>query len=130
MVYKVPIFRIDMMGYKVKSIDELSFHHLLVPKQFGGPESFWNGALLNRPTSHDYLHIIEKFEPDMFYAITKEINEEKIAKKLRLENLRRIREVLLEFEQEYRYKHTDHGKLIVRDEFIEGRADLDRINKM
>lgn len=125
LVYKIHILRYDMMGYTIDSIEDLSYHHLLVPKRFGGPESFWNGAILNRTTAHDYLHMIEKIEPDMFYAITKELNEEKKAKAIRLENLKRIREVLLEFESVYRYRHTEHGKIIIRDEFIEKRIDLE-----
>lgn len=129
-VYKIHILGYDMMGYTVEDIEDLSYHHLLVPKRYGGPEAFWNGAVLNRLTSHDYLHLIEKFEPDMFYAITKELNEERKAKAIKLENLKRIREILLQFEQEHRYEHTEHGKLIVREDFIDKRVNLDEIKRI
>ena len=75
----------DFMGYKFNDEKELSFHHLIVPKRlcqikgYGDGYYQWNGAILVQNTAHNYLHIIERYDREMFEAITKQmIKENKI----------------------------------------------------
>lgn len=122
--YKIEELGYDMMGYIIEDISEISFHHLLVPRIYGGPISRWNGALLCRNTAHNYLHLIEHTEPDIFYGITKELCEEKDALTIRLENLRRIREYLLEFESRHERIVSEHGKTLTKREYKDRRIPL------
>ena len=71
--FKIMKLGYDFMGYKVNRTKDLSFHHLIIPnresKSYGLGEGYlyWNGAILRQNTSHDYLHISEKIDPDIFY---------------------------------------------------------------
>ena len=54
---------VDFMGYEVSNKGDLSFHHLILPrklcKRIGVPNDgylFWNGAILVKEVSHEYLH--------------------------------------------------------------------------
>lgn len=122
--YKLQELGYDMMGYTFDSIEELSFHHLHVSKRYGGPYSLWNGSLLVRLTAHDYLHTIEKVDLDMFYAITREIGAEKEARRIQIENLKRIRDVLTSFEREHASDRRDDGKMLIKKEYIDKRIKL------
>ena len=90
----------DFMGYNIHNVEKLSFHHLIVPKRdckaqgLGDGYYKWNGAILVQETSHDYLHIIERIDRDMFLEITKLMIEQNKNEKLDLESLKRIREIL------------------------------------
>lgn len=123
-IYNVEDFGFDMMGYTFESLKDLSYHHLLVPKFYGGPMSVWNGALLNRSTSHDYLHAIEKVDPETFYKITYELTEEMMLREIRIANLVRIRELLLEFENNHGNDRILGGKRLIRREFLTKRIPL------
>ena len=74
--YALMKLKFDFMGYVFQRPEQLSFHHLIVPhrlcKSKGLGEGYleWNGAILRQNTAHDYLHVIEKYDPDMFNAIT------------------------------------------------------------
>ena len=86
---------------------------------------FWNGAILNQSTSHEYLHIIEYYNPDMFYAITSEMIDENVLRRIEISNLKHIRDILLQFEREYCSETNKKGKYIIRPEYIERRIKLD-----
>ena len=68
-IYKLEVLHYDFMGYPFKSINNLNYHHLLIPKRKGGSETIENGAALNMYTSHPYLHIIECYDNDRFIYI-------------------------------------------------------------
>ena len=80
--YKLMKLGYDFMGYDITNKNNLSFHHLIVPhrncKAMGLGEGYLerNGAILNQNTSHDYLHLIEAKDYDMFLAITNELIDE------------------------------------------------------
>ena len=105
--FKIMKIGIDFMGYKVDRKESLSFHHLVIPhrncKLFSLEEGYlyWNGAILRRDTSHDYLHIIEKIDYDIFLAITSEMIDENVKGYLDIENLRYISDCLKTFEREH-----------------------------
>lgn len=92
------------MGYYICKKSILTYHHLIIPNCMGGPKTYWNGCVLIRDTSHDYLHEIEKNDYERFLLITSEMIDEKIKGKLDIENLRQIRDILLSYEQEHEVK--------------------------
>ena len=95
--YELKKLGYDFMGYTFNNRNELSFHHLIVPKRdckkkgLGEGYLKWNGAILNQNTSHPYLHTIERFDRELFLEITKEMVEENLRGEINIENLKRIR---------------------------------------
>ena len=108
---------IDFMGYKFDK-SNASFHHLIIPKRFNGPLTIENGAVLNGFTSHPYLHIIESKDLEIFNLITSEMIDQNIKRKIDVENLRNINQLLSYFEREYINERTNKGKLLIKDEFL------------
>ena len=43
-IYNLEALHYDFMGYPFKSINNLNYHHLLIPKRKGGSETIENGA--------------------------------------------------------------------------------------
>ena len=115
------IRRFDMMGYTFKRTKELSYHHLIIPKRDNGPITIENGAILVRDTSHDYLHRIEKVDREVFLLITNQIIEEKQKGRLDVENLKRIKDLLLYFERNYSGARLSNGKQLIKSEYITRR---------
>ena len=103
--FKIMKLGYDFMGYKVDRKNSLSFHHLIIPRRhckdynLGDGYYEWNGAILVRNTSHDYLHLIEAKDYDIFLKITSEMIDQNIKGRLDIENLRRINELLKQFEK-------------------------------
>lgn len=117
----------DFMGYDIKRKESLSFHHLIVPhrhcKQQGLGEGYliWNGAILVQDTSHDYLHIIETIDYDVFCALTSEMIDMNIKGYLDKDNLRYIKDALLYFEREHDHDRNKKGKLLIKREYTHNR---------
>lgn len=111
----------DFMGYRLKRRESLSFHHLIIPNREGGPYARWNGAILNQDTSHDYLHVIERVEPEIFYLITSEMIDMNIKGYLDMENLQQIKILLEQFELEHRNDVSKKGKRLIKREYIADR---------
>ena len=120
MIQKFELTDRDFMGYRFNK-NNASYHHLIIPKRLNGPETVENGAILNSKTSHPYLHIIEQLDQDAFYFITSEMIDMNVKGYLDLDNLRRIDDVLCEFEDKHKYDTTKKGKRLIRDTFISGR---------
>lgn len=120
----------DMMGYTFKRKGDLSYHHLIIPKRCGGKETFDNGAILKQKTSHNYLHAIEKIDPEIFYAITSELIDENILRRIEYDNLKRIHDMLLYFEREHDRDTFKNGHYVIKPEYITTRIPiLDRDRK-
>ena len=121
--YALLRLKMDFMGYQFETVDDLAFHHLIIPRKDserilrtkGYHE--WNGAFLVRYTSHEYLHLIEKYDYKMFLAITSEIIDQKNKGYISFENIRIINEILNEFECNYKDKRHANGKLIIRESY-------------
>ena len=117
----------DFAGFHFNRVNELSFHHLIVPHRdsmsFGIGEGYvyWNGAILVQNTSHDYLHLIEQFNRPMFLAITDELIKENKQGYVGIDNIRRIHSVMEEFESRYGNVKSKKGKLLVKREYIKNR---------
>lgn len=120
----------DFMGYNFIKTGQLSFHHLIVPhrdcKSYGLGEgyAFWNGAILVQSTAHDYLHVIERIDPDIFAYITSEMVDENAMRQIRIENLKRIREALLSFEAEHCSDRTKSGAHVIKPIYVRDRTKL------
>lgn len=128
--FKIKKLGYDFMGYKVDKKIDLSFHHLIIPhrdcKKYGIGEGYlyWNGAILNQETAHDYLHIIERIDYEIFSRITSEMIDENIKRNLDIENLRNIRDLLIYFEKEHDTDKTKKGDYLIKRKYIESRIKL------
>lgn len=128
--YRIRKLGYDFMGYTFNRAEDLSFHHLIVPKRdcrdrgLGDGYLYWNGAILNQETSHDYLHTIERVDRKLFLLITQEMIEQNEKGYLDLENLRRIRKILLYFEDEHKNDRNKQGKLLIKRQYIDKRIKL------
>jgi len=129
-LYNIKKLKYDFMGYTFNNLQELSFHHLVVPKRdcrkegLGNGFLIWNGAILKQDTSHDYLHLIERINRELFLRITKYMIEENRNEKIDIDNLKRIREVLLLFEDMYSKETDRNGKKLIKSAYKTDRIDL------
>lgn len=124
-IYNIKQF--DFMGYDIKRKESLSFHHLIVAKRnchkerIGNGYYIWNGAILVQDTSHNYLHLIEHYDYEIFYRITSEMIDQNVKGRLDIENLRQIKDLLLYFEQEYEHEKSKKNKLLIKRDYLENR---------
>ena len=114
----------DMMGYTFKRKGDLSYHHLIIPRRKGGKETFENGDILRQNTSHDYLHAIERLDPEIFYAITSELIDENVLRQIEYNNLKRIHDMLLYFEKEHCGDRTKKGHPVIKPEYVYARIPI------
>ena len=119
--YALNKLKYDFMGFYFTRPDQLSYHHLIIPRRLGGQATIENGAILRQNTSHDYLHTIERYDLDMFYAITSEMIDENIKGYLDIENIKAIDDILNNFEREYCGTRTKKGHLLIKPEYVEQR---------
>lgn len=113
----------DFMGFRFRRQDELSFHHLIIPrKDCDRVEAKgyvkWNGAILVQDSSHEYLHTIEQYDRDRFEYITQRMKEMNINGSLDEENLLRIELALRGFEIEYKDYENKKGKRLIKDNYF------------
>lgn len=129
-IYNIKKLKYDFMGYTFQKPEELSFHHLIVPhrdcKKQGLGEGYeiWNGAILKQETSHEYLHIIELYDRELFLRITKYMIQENRNMKIDTDNLKRIRELLLYFEAEHSNDTNKKGKKLIKRSYLTDRIPL------
>ena len=129
--FKLKKLGYDFMGFSFKSKEQLSFHHLIASRQdckeLHIPSEGYlqgNGEILRQDTSHDYLHILEQYDPEIFYLITSELIDENIKRKLTLDSLRRIRTLLEYFEKEHCSTRTKKGNLLIKESYVRDRIRL------
>lgn len=129
-IYNIKKLGYDFMGYTFRRTEELSFHHLIVPKKdckkqgLGEGYLWWNGAILNQDSSHDYLHFIERTDREIFLLITNLMVEENQNMKLDIETLKKIRDLLLYFEKEHKDDRGSKNKVLLQERFITNRIKL------
>ena len=123
-IYKIKELGHDFAGYKLQKGDIYTYHHNIIAKRNGGPETIWNGAILCGKTIHPYLHWIEQYDPEIFYLITSELIDENIKRKLTLDSLRRIRTLLEYFEKEHCSTRTKKGNLLIKESYVRDRIRL------
>lgn len=129
-IYNIKKLGYDFMGYTFRRTEELSFHHLIVPKRdckkqgLGEGYLWWNGAILNQDSSHDYLHFIERTDREIFLLITNLMVEENQNMKLDIDTLKKIRDLLLYFEKEHKDDRGNKNKVLLQERFITNRIKL------
>ncbi len=123
-IYKMNKCKFDFAGYYFNKREELSYHHNIIANCDGGPRTIRNGAILVRDTSHDYVHIIEKIDSEIFYKLSSEFLDENLKGRLDMENLKAIRDLLLYFEREHDHEYTKRGKLLIKREYVTDRIDI------
>ena len=112
----------DFMGYTFDDKKEISYHHIQ-PRHYKGKTTYKNGALLVRETSHNYIHVIEEYEFQLFIELSQELiaeHKDGITK----DHLLAIRQMLEYFEGRYKDMYTKRGGLIVKEEYIRRRIQL------
>lgn len=121
--FKIKKLGYDMMGYPEQQKDLITFHHLIVPhrhcKEQGLGEGYlrWNGAILYT-TPHEYLHLIEAKDYEIFLAITSEMIDENVKCFIDQQNLRYIDDCLTYFEREYCSDRTKKGKPLIKEQYL------------
>ena len=125
---KIMKFGYDLMGYDINSEECIDFHHLLIPKKNfplvdsngvihrDGVED-WNGAPLNGDTSHPYLHLIERYDFNIFIDITSEMIDQKIKGRMDPKNIRLIDMRLKDFEEEWDGETSLKGEPLIKDAY-------------
>ena len=114
--FKIKQLGYDFMGYSLQKGDIYTFHHLIIPNRKGGPYARWNGAILFS-TPHQYLHVIEAKDIEIFSLISSEMVDENIKGYLDLDNLRRIDDLLTYFEREHCSDRSKKGKMLIKEEY-------------
>ena len=129
--FKIVELHTDFMGYIVPDKEDLSFHHLILSREFcrrmNVPEEgyfYSNGCILKQTTSHNYYHLIQEKDPERACEITSEIIDQKIKGKLDIDNLKQIREILLSFEKEYCSTTTRKGYPLIKEQYLRERIKL------
>lgn len=116
MITAYNITDMDFMGYSVDR-SNANFHHLIIPRRNGGPKTVSNGAILNKDTSHPYLHVVEGKDYELFYLITREmINENKLGR-LDINSIKKIYNYLEIFEREHSADVNFNGESLIREEY-------------
>lgn len=118
--YKVDQLGFDFMGYSFKDKKELSTHHIL-PKHMGGETKKKNLCILTRDTSHNYIHLIEDYDIKVFIQISGLLLEQVQKGKIGIEELKKIEELLLYFEDKFKDEESRNGELIIKPEYKEKR---------
>ncbi len=116
MINEFNITDMDFMWYTVDK-NTANYHHLIIPRRNGGVKAINNGAILNKDTSHPYLHVIEYKDYEIFFRITREMLEENRKRKIDLENIRKIDDYLKAFEKDYCSEMNFNGDPLIREEY-------------
>lgn len=122
--FKIKQLGYDMMGYPEQTKDLITFHHLIVAhrncKKLGLGEGYvrWNGAILYT-TPHEYLHLIEAKDYELFMAITSELIDENIKGFIDQQNLRYIDDCLTYFERNHCSDRGKKGKPLIKDAYLQ-----------
>lgn len=123
--FKIKELGMDFMAYRVTDKSPISFHHTIISHKkclqdgLGHGYWKWNGSILVQDTSHDYLHRIQKVDPDAFYAISSELVDMNIKGYLDVENLRYINDILCSFEREHCGDRTKKGKMLIKEKYVQ-----------
>lgn len=115
-IYNLEELGFDFMGYEFGSKKELSTHHI-IPRHTGGQTKKGNLCVLNRTTSHNYIHLIEDYDYKAFLNISRLLLEQVKQGKIDIEEVKRINELLLNFEEKHKDDETKNGTLLIKEEY-------------
>lgn len=114
-IYK-PISHLDWMNYHLVRKD-VTFHHIQKHEN-GGKRTIENGALL-MPLSHQYLHLIECKEIELYKILNrlfKIVNEQKYEPTREQRQL--VESLLREFEELHKWDKNSKGKLVLQRKYL------------
>lgn len=111
--YELEQLGYDFLGYEFGSKKELSTHHI-IPRHSGGSTKKDNLCILNRTTSHNYIHLIEDYDYKIFLQVSRELMEQVKKGKIDIEDLKIINELLLFFEDKYKNEEARSGGLLIK----------------
>ena len=114
--YHLDSLNYDFMGYEFESKKELSTHHI-IPKHSGGKTKTDNLCILNRFTSHNYIHLIEDTDYKVFLEISKYLMEQVKKGEISREQILRINDALEFFEFKFRDEEDRHGERLIKPEY-------------
>ena len=117
----------DFLGYTFTSKRELSTHHI-IPRHSGGDTKKDNLCILNRFTSHNYIHLIEDYDYKTFLEISRCLMEQVKLGKISIGELNTINDILCTFEYKYRDEETRNG-LLIKPEYKKRIILLNEPNK-
>lgn len=109
---------IDWLGYELQDGDTFNFHHIL-DKNKGGREIIDNGAVLINNTSHQYLHVIEYKDFDMYLYLSNillSINNQRTMPNK--QQMLAIESLLQQFEREHCSDVNAKGKPLIRERYL------------
>lgn len=106
----------DFMGYTFKDKRELSTHHIK-PRFLGGETKHNNLCILNRNTSHNYIHLIQDYDYKVFLQISKCLIQQVQLGKIDINELNKIDELLSFFEEKFKDEETKNGNLLIKPEY-------------
>ena len=113
----VPYSGLDWMNYRIVR-EDISYHHIK-KKVDGGKKTIENGAILQKNTSHPYLHLIETIDIDTYLQLNeifKDINMQKHEPTLMQRGI--VEDILLTFEKEHRWDKDRDGMLLIRSKYL------------
>ena len=114
--YKLEETGYDFMGYEFQDKRELSTHHIM-PRHIGGKTEKKNLCVLNRYTSHNYIHLIEDTDYNIFLRISSYLAEQVKKGEISRDELLRINDLLETFERKYKDEESRNGSLIIKEEY-------------
>lgn len=114
--YNIEELGYDFMGYEFGSKKELSTHHI-IPRHTGGQTKKNNLCVLNRETSHNYIHLIEDYDYKTFLQISASLMKQVKEGKISIDELKRIDDLLLFFEDKFKNEQSRSGELIIKDDY-------------
>lgn len=122
--FKIKELGYDFMGFSIQKNDILSFHHLILSKEYcrkaklGKGYWYWNGVILCQETSHSYLHLIQRYDDELFRYLTSEMYDMKVKGYLDIYNLQNIQDILDYFEYLHIEEKTDKGHYLIKEEYL------------
>lgn len=114
--YNIENLGYDFMGYEFGSKKELSTHHI-IPRHTGGQSKKNNLCVLNRNTSHNYIHLIEDYDYKTFLQISACLMQQVKNGKIGIDEIQRINELLLFFEDKFKNEQSRSGELLIKDDY-------------
>lgn len=105
------------MGYEVKRDNPFTFHHIQ-KKCHNGKLEINNGAILTR-NAHEFLHIIESRDLDMYEYINAILKEINIQGYMPIERqLKAIDSILNQFAREHCSDRSRNGNLLIKERYL------------
>jgi len=121
--YNIEELGYDFLGYTFESKKELSTHHI-IPKHSGGQTKKNNLCVLNRYTSHNYIHLIEDYDYKAFMQISRCLMEQVKLGKVSIGEINTIYELLQEFEYKNKNLEDRNGDPLIKPEYKTKRIIL------